>query len=185
MDEMTMKNYDELYYLVMEKNEEAEKVLYNEVEKYLKWICYQKSNDFLRHEDILSYGWQGYVEAIDPYIPTSPVTFKSFLHHCIDRRLIDVQRKRNKKSLKGHMSSLLISEEKVMYIVEAKETTQVNEINVTLRQFWDTLSNQEKRIFRLYIKGVKTKDIAQRMSVSSTTIYKIIKDIRQRLKKEL
>jgi len=185
MDEMTMENYDELYYLVMEKNEEAEKILYHEVEKYLKWLCYRKSNDFLRQEDILSYGWQGYIEALGAYVPTSHITFKSFLHHCIDRRLIDVQRKRNKKSLKGHMSSLLISEEKVMYIVEARKTTQVDDIKITLRQFWQTLNNLEKRIFRLYIKGVKTSEIAQKVGVSSTTVYKIIKDIRNRLKKEL
>jgi len=180
-----MENYDELYYLVMEKNEEAEKLLYEEVEKYLKWICYQKSNDFLREEDILSYGWQGYLEALEDYLPTSHITFKSFLHHCIDRRLIDVQRKRNKKSLKGHMSSLLISEEKVMYIVETRQTTHVNDINMVLYKFWQTLSHLEKRIFRMYVKGSKTNEIAQKVELSNTTVYKIIKDMRERLKKEL
>jgi len=180
-----MINYDELYYLVMEKNEEAERLLYNEVEKYLRWLCYQKSNDFLREEDIMSYGWQGYVEAFDAYIPSSHVSFKSFLHHCIERRLIDVQRKRNKKSLKGHMSSLLISEEKVMYVVEAKQTTQVNDINISFRQFWQTLNHLERKILRLYVKGMKTNDIAQKVQLSSTTVYKVIKNMRQRLKEEL
>jgi RNA polymerase sporulation-specific sigma factor len=185
MDEMKMTNYDELYYLIMEKNEEAERILYAEVEKYLKWLCFKKANDFLRKEDILSYGWQGYIEALDAYEPMSPVTFKSFLHHCIDRRLIDVQRKRNKQTLKGHMSSLLISEEKVMYVVEARNTTHVNDMRLTLRQFWHTLSNFERRIFRLYIQGVKTNDIAHKLGVSSTTVYKTIKNIRERLSKEL
>lgn len=182
---MSAINYDELYYLVMEKNELAEQVLYAEVEKYLKWLCYQKANDFLRKEDILSYGWQGYIEAFASYNPESHITFKSFLHHCVDRRLIDIQRRRNKKTLKGHMSSLLISEEKVMYIVETKQTTGVTDVKLTMFQFWESLTELEKAVFESYIKGVSIKEIAERFSVSTTTVYKIIKQLRERLKKEL
>jgi RNA polymerase sigma factor, sigma-70 family len=178
-------NYDELYYLIMEKNETAETILYNEVEKYLHWLCYNKVNDFLRKEDILSYGWQGYVEAFAAYLPDNSVTFKSFLQHCIGRRLIDVQRRHNKKSFKGHMTGMLMSEEKVRYSVEKKRATEVSDLKLTMRQFWKTLSVNEKRTFRLYIQGTPKQEIADTLGVSTTTVYKIIRKLRQRLKKEL
>lgn len=178
-------SYDELYYLINEKNEVAEKMLFDDVEKYLQWLCLVKGNDYLRTEDIMSYGWQGYIEAFQNYNPKQTTTFKSFMQFCINRRLIDIQRRRNKKSLKGHMSSLLISDERVAYVVECKTTTTVTDENLLFELFWENLSKEEQIILKKYTMGVKIQNIAEQLNVSVAMMYKKIRQLKEKLKRSL
>lgn len=182
---MRVVNYDELYYLINEKNEVAEQMLFKAVQNYLEWLCTMKANDFLRREDILSYGWLGYIEAFASYDPTNRVTFKSFMQHCIMRRLIDVQRKRNKGSLKGHMSSLLMSDQKVQYAVEAKTTFRINDVRLLFESYWEELTSTQQQILTLYIEGVELKDIARQCNLSEPSIYRQIRQLRQQLTKQM
>ena len=178
-------SYDELYYLVNEKNESAEILLFQEVEKYLGWLVFAKSNDFLREEDVLSYGWQGYIEAFAGYNENNTTTFKSFLQHCVSRRLIDVQRKRNKHSLKAHMSSLLMSEETVQYAVESTKTFKLDETRMHFKVFWKGLSRQEQKIFYAYLAGAKPVELAEQFSLTESVIYKKLRTLREKLKSEI
>lgn len=178
-------SYDELYYMICEKNEDAEEILFRKVEHYLGWICYAKTNDFLRHEDVMSYGWQGYIEAFRGYNEYSTTTFKSFLHHCVDRRLIDVQRKRNKKTLKAHMSSLLMSEEKVQYAVEVRNTSSVTNTRLYFREFWQELSQEEQQLFSDYAEGITISMLAEEHGISENMVYKKIRNLRVKMKDTL
>lgn len=179
-------NYDELYYLMLEKNPDAERILYHEVEKYLTWLCTQRGNYFLRREDILSYGWQGYIEALIAYDPKNTTSFKSFMQHCVTRRVIDVQRKHSKESLRAHMTGLLLSEESVMYIVDSqKKGTEITDVRLLVNEFWDKLNQRDKAIFQMYIMGCSREEIATHFSLAAGTIYRKIREIKERFKKEL
>ncbi|GBU11210.1 hypothetical protein AwErysi_08260 [Erysipelotrichaceae bacterium] len=174
-------SYDELHYLVREKNEDAEILLFKKTERYLKWISYAKSNDFLRQEDILSYGWQGYQEAINCYDPMQKTKFKTFMEFCIQRRLIDVQRRRNRGGLKGHMNGLLISDEKVAYAVDRQEASFLTDDNLIFDAFWKKLTEKERMMLKYFLRGDKMVEIAVKMDVSSPTVYQKIKKMKHKL----
>ena len=178
-------NYDELYYLITEKNEIAERILYKDVERYLRYLAFRKTNDFLRPEDVLSYGWQGYIEALEAYDPGNLVGFRSFLYHCIRRRLIDVQRRRNKGSYKAHMTSMLISEEVVQYAVENHRPLYVTDDVVILEQFRNLLTEKEQEVLRLHIEGYTAEQISQQIKTSLTFVYRTIRQVRKRFSEEL
>ncbi|MGL5042257.1 MAG: sigma factor [Culicoidibacterales bacterium] len=174
-------SYDELYYLACEKNEMAEKMLCQRIERYLQWLCFVKANDFLRTEDIMSYGWQGYIDAMQRYLPGHNTTFKTFAQFCIKRRLIDVQRGRNKRTMKAHMTSLLISDEKVAYTVETRYTTQITDENMIFETFWKQLVAKERLLLSKYTFGESIDEMATYFQCSNASIYKKIRGLRTKL----
>lgn len=180
---METLNFDELYYLVKEKNEDAEAILCQEIEKYLKFLSYTKVNSFLRAEDIMSFGWQGYIEALDAYRPDTTVNFYVFTKNCINRRLVDIQRKRNKQSLKGLMMGMSIEESKVAYIVDMKNHTSVEDIRLLFRQFLQQLSLTEQQIFQLYLEKDSVTEVSLILKKKEQFIYKTIREIKDKLKK--
>jgi|GEM_PF-3234819 RNA polymerase sigma factor, sigma-70 family len=179
-------NFDELYYLIGEKNEDAEHAMIKEVESYLKWLCSQKSNHFLREEDIMSYGWQGYIEALISYNPENNTSFRTFLYYCISRRLLDIQRRRNKQSLKGHMTGISMSESIVKYTVESRaDIREISDAGMLFQTYWEKLPEETRTIFSYFLQGKTAEEIAEAVDKKSSTIYLRIRKIREELKKLL
>jgi len=81
-------------------------------------------------------------------------------------------------------TSYLISNEDLRekYSINIKKENLLNKANQMIMNNFDGLTKKEKRIIKLYIKGIKIKSIIKKLNLSKSYIYKILKLISKKLK---
>jgi len=78
----------------------------------------------------------------------------------------------------------LISNEDLQekYGINIKKENLLNKANQLIMNNFNGLTKKERRIIKLYIKGIKVKSITKKLNLSKSYIYKILKLISKKLK---
>ena len=164
-----------------EGNEDAERILYETIQPYLYFLAYRYKSVFLSVEDVLSYGWQGVIEALAAYDPYHKIAFKSFIRGCIQRRIIDIRRKNARLSNRGHMLSISLDEyeESFMYV----SSPHLDELHAALNRYLQSeLTDEYWLVYQAFCAGYKVQKIAIKHHKSEQTIYRMLRVIQKQAK---
>lgn len=187
-----MKNDDyELVYLAQDGNEDAINIIY---EKY-KPIIVKKSKNaivFVTHHgieinDIMQEGYIGLEEAIRNFSQDNDATFYTFANLCIDRQILNFLRKinGNKDRILNEAIMLDDSLEKTLkdnYDIEEKLLGRDKNDQIT-KKIRDSLTEFEKKVFDLRIKGYSFDEISKNLNKDLKSIYNTLQRIRVKFKK--
>lgn len=187
-----MKSDDyELVYLAQEGNEDAINIIYD---KY-KPIIVKKSKNaivFVTHHgieinDIMQEGYIGLEEAIRNFSQDSEATFYTFASLCIDRQLINFLRKINGNKDRVLNEAIMLDDslEKTLtdnYNIEDNLLGKDNNEQIT-KMLRDALTDFEKNVFDLRIRGYSFEEIAKKLNKDLKSIYNTLQRIKAKFKK--
>lgn len=187
-----MKSDDyELVYLAQEGNEDAINIIYD---KY-KPIIVKKSKNaivFVTHHgieinDIMQEGYIGLEEAIRNFSQDSEATFYTFASLCIDRQLINFLRRINGNKDRVLNEAIMLDDslEKTLtdnYNIEDILLGKDNNEQIT-KMLRDALTDFEKNVFDLRIRGYSFEEIAKKLNKDLKSIYNTLQRIKAKFKK--
>ncbi len=187
-----MKNDDyELVYLAQDGNEDAINIIYD---KY-KPIIIKKSKNaivFVTHHgieinDIMQEGYIGLEEAIRNFSQDNEATFYTFANLCIDRQILNFLRKINGNKDRILNEAIIIDDslEKTLkdnYNVEENLLGKDNNEQIT-KKIRDSLTEFEKKVFDLRIKGYSFEEISNTLNKDLKSIYNTLQRIKAKFKK--
>lgn len=187
-----MKNDDyELVYLAQDGNEDAINIIYD---KY-KPIIIKKSKNaivFVTHHgieinDIMQEGYIGLEEAIRNFSQDNEATFYTFANLCIDRQILNFLRKINGNKDRILNEAIIIDDslEKTLkdnYNVEENLLGKDNNEQIT-KKIRDSLTEFEKKVFDLRIKGYSFNEMASSLNKDLKSIYNTLQRIKVKFKK--
>ena len=187
-----MKNDDyELVYLAKDGNEDAINIIYD---KY-KPIIIKKSKNaivFVTHHgieinDIMQEGYIGLEEAIRNFSQDNEATFYTFANLCIDRQILNFLRKINGNKDRILNEAIIIDDslEKTLkdnYNVEENLLGKDNNEQIT-KKIRDSLTEFEKKVFDLRIKGYSFEEISNTLNKDLKSIYNTLQRIKAKFKK--
>lgn len=187
-----MKNDDyELVYLAQDGNEDAINIIYD---KY-KPIIIKKSKNaivFVTHHgieinDIMQEGYIGLEEAIRNFSQDNEATFYTFANLCIDRQILNFLRKINGNKDRILNEAIIIDDslEKTLkdnYNVEENLLGKDNNEQIT-KKIRDSLTEFEKKVFDLRIKGYSFNEMASSLNKDLKSIYNTLQRIKAKFKK--
>ncbi len=187
-----MKNDDyELVYLAQDGNEDAINIIYD---KY-KPIIIKKSKNaivFVTHHgieinDIMQEGYIGLEEAIRNFSQDNEATFYTFANLCIDRQILNFLRKINGNKDRILNEAIIIDDslEKTLkdnYNVEENLLGKDNNEQIT-KKIRDSLTEFEKKVFDLRIKGYSFEEISNTLNKDLKSIYNTLQRIKVKFKK--
>lgn len=183
----------ELVFLAQEGNEDAINLIY---QKY-KPIIIKKSKNaivFASHHgieinDIMQEGFIGLDEAIRDFSQDTEATFYTFANLCIDRQIANYLKKMTsgKDRILNDAITINDSLEKTM-----RDGTDIEkyfifrdnneEITANIRQ---KLTNFEKKVFDLRLKGYSFEEIANILNKDMKAIYNTFFRIKEKIKKNI
>jgi RNA polymerase sporulation-specific sigma factor len=187
-----VKNDDyELVYLAQDGNEDAINIIYD---KY-KPIIIKKSKNaivFVTHHgieinDIMQEGYIGLEEAIRNFSQDNEATFYTFANLCIDRQILNFLRKINGNKDRILNEAIIIDDslEKTLkdnYNVEENLLGKDNNEQIT-KKIRDSLTEFEKIVFDLRIKGYSFEEISNTLNKDLKSIYNTLQRIKVKFKK--
>ena len=187
------KNDYELVYLAQEGNEDAINLLY----KKYKPIIVKKSKNAIvlatHHgidiNDIMQEGFIGFDEAIRGFSQNETASFYTFAMLCVDRKIANYLRKTTGSRGKVLNDAVAIDEtlEKVLgdgtnieSKIMGKDTD--NELTIIIREI---LTDFERKVFDLKIKGYSFEEIANVLNKDVKSIYNTFQRIKMKIKKKI
>ncbi len=138
-------------------------------------------------EDLMQEGMIGFLKAVSFYNPEYKTSFRSFASLCVDRSIISAVNKVFSKS--SIPKSVLVSIDSVDESGQGSIPSIENEVMVKLDkdmlfdQIDVKLSDLERKIFALFIKGYSYKKISQTLKTSEKSVDNAIQRIRRKLAK--
>lgn len=137
--------------------------------------------EYCTRDDFRQEAQLAFFDAINSFdIENGRVTFGAYARVCIRNRLVSCVRKLNSK--KRRMGKSEGTDAVVGWSVQ--DTVVRRELGEKLLTFADnTLSPYERRIFSMYVDGIKAKEICRVVGRSERSVNNAIYRIRQKLKK--
>ncbi len=186
-----IENDYELIHLAQEENEDAINYIY---QKYKPIIIKKSNNAILKANhhgieinDIMQEGYIALKEAIDNFREQDETTFYTFANLCIDRKISNYIKKNNTSKEKALNEAVFIDE-----TLENVLSTPINSIdevmnseheNIIIKKLIPELSDIEKKVFNLKVKGYSFPEIANKLKKDSKSIYNTFNRIKIKLKK--
>ena len=183
----------ELVSLAQEGNEDAINIIYN---KY-KPIVIKKSKNAIMYanhhgieiNDIMQEGFIGLDEAIKNFSQNDTATFYTFASLCIDRKIVNYLRRMTQGKNKILNDAVTIDDmiERVVsdcndleleFISKSEQMDLIKKINMELTEF-------EKEVFNLRIKGYSFEEIAKTLNKDVKSIYNTFHRIKTKIKKKI
>ena len=190
-------NDNELLMYISENDEDANEIMYKKyyyvIRDYALKLINKAKLVGMDFNDLIQEGMLGLNIAINHYHEKENICFYTFACTCIKRKMISsiVKGSGKKNSLLNNSISFDYSEDdlyKANYILVDKnplpEDIVANKIMITdlLQILNKSLSKTEKEILMLRIKGLKYKEISEKLNKSFKTIDNAIQRIRVKIK---
>lgn len=192
-------NDQELIYLIGENNEEATNIIYDKYKsiidiKVRKYLVQSKKVG-LEYNDLFQEGMLGLSEAIKCYKGKKDTQFSSFANLCIDRQLYSafIRANRKKHSALNESFSLDFTFEEdgkslIDFLFDKNSDPSIkfddkefkNELMLFIK---DNLTQLERNVLNLRLKGFEYKEIAKMLNKSYKSIDSAIQRIRIKIKK--
>lgn len=171
---MFQYNDNELLYLISDHNEDAYMILSN---KYQPLILSKIKKNNLQKNEAEEYYSEALIcfnKAIRTYNDLYFTSFNRYLNLIIDRRFIDLNKKRQKHEKIVYLDTL----EDYLIDNSKDDNNLINEENLNL-------SNFEERIYNMkFINNQKPREIAKELNCDVKQIYDAIDRIRRKARKK-
>ena len=193
----------ELIYMAREQNEDAVKVLYEKyrplLEKKARDYYIKDKNKGFEYKDFLQETMVAFEEALDSFDPESSTLFYTFVNICVERQLNTTLLRINRKKHKFINNSISLDytyEDDFSlnnYIRDDKGNPEdllidINNKSVLYNKIICKLTNKEKEILDLKIKGFDYIEIAKILDKEpkaiANTLYRIKTKIKEILEKK-
>lgn len=190
---------EEIINFIRENDENATDYLIN---KYRDFVKIRARSYFIigaDRDDIIQEGMIGLYKAIRDYKKTN-ASFKTFAKICIDRQVMTAIKSANRKKhspLNSYLSlNMIVSEEDsdTTYFEKFQETKALNPEEIlidkenikTIQQNLNkSLSDFEKKVLSLYLKGKTYLNVAESLEKDEKSIDNAIQRIRKKIGKNL
>ena len=178
---------DEILELVTQArcgNEEAFSALCDRYGSLIDSLSFKYSvmcaDEFSSKDDFVQEAKMAFYNAVITYdTDNKKVTFGAYAKVCIRNRLVSCVRKQLSKKRRKSKEDAQTQE-----IWSLQDTVVRRELGEKLLTFADnTLSPYERRIFSMYVDGIKAKEICRVVGRSERSVNNAIYRIRQKLKK--
>lgn len=189
----------ELLMLINEKNEDAEKILYerylNNINSIINKYSFIMKSFNIDYSEIYSECLKRFTSAIESYNDKSSITFKTYSYILIERGIKNIilfyQRSKHKvqsetislNSIYDNYSiplpTVLCSEEKLNPLNSMIKKENKKE---TMELFQSNLSTLEYRIISLLLNGYSNKDIIKILKLNNKQLYNAVARIKKKIK---
>lgn len=174
----TTVNYEELFYLAGDGNEEA----YNElVTTYVQNNRRRYYNQFkaLSSEQIDSLMYFAMIDALKSYSPYLTASILTYLDTCIRNKLTSEVIRKSKKIQEYGFDS-----EQLEYLQQQNQTSIVTEhtFEVEYQEFMQRLTDEQKMVFHSRLLGKSVREIAEELNVSRTKVNMIQEKLKTKAK---
>ena len=193
-----------LFDMISESNEEVRNSLYEKYEPLIKFIVKKYTATAVRYgldyNDLIQEANVGFTDALNSYDEKKDASLKTFISLCIERKLINAIRKiqTNKSQMEKANLSLdydydkqglplidVLGDENADPLIKFSEIEQEENLRKNIQE---QLSENEKQVFNLLLKGLNYKEIATLLDKNEkqidNTIQRIRGKVRQLLKEE-
>lgn len=192
-------NDNELIMYINEKNEDASEIMFKKYQPVIKECAtklYEKAKSVgIEFNDLMQEGMLGLSSAIDNYSEQLDTHFYTFAKTCIKRKMISyIGRLSCQKQLSLNSSiSYDFNDEDAYksnyYLIDYNNPEKIAEnneiINIVLKEANNKLSNLEKNILKLRLKGYNYKEISKYLNKECKAIDNAVQRIRMKLKNTL
>ena len=188
----------EMLYLVGEKDEEAEKILFGKyrnlimklVPKYLPFVL-PRGGEF---DDLVQEGYVGLYSAIQNYSPQNHTLFYTFAYVCIERQMATYCKRlsTNKQEVLNYSYSLYVTPENTRdsfsSVIASEEDGPYQSLVISdfiqeIIDFKNSLPIDMACVFELRVNGFTYKEISILLGFPKSRVDSAINQIRMRLKR--
>ena len=140
------------------------------------------STDKDSYDDLLQESKMSFYKAILNYdLSQSAVTFGLYVKTCIRNRLISYARKASSKKRRKMEENTSASQDSM----PQEEVVEYELKKEFLSLAEDLLSNYEMKVFKLYISGLRAKEISARLGKSEKSVNNAIFRMRSKIRKKI
>ena len=187
-------NDSELVMLIKENHEDAKEILLNKYHYIIGLVLkkYNKTAALLGIEgkDLYQEALLGFTDALNRYDEEKDASLPTFITLCVERRVRTILRMHNnsKSKLLSDAISLDAETSNIKQIEDTKDKdplvsiTDQEEANELDKQILETLSDSEKEVYNLLIKGFNIKEITNILNKNYKQIDNTIQRIKEKIK---
>ena len=187
-------NDSELVMLIKENHEDAKEILLNKYHYIIGLILkkYNKTAALLGIEgkDLYQEALLGFTDALNRYDEEKDASLPTFITLCVERRVRIILRMHNnsKSKLLSDAISLDAETSNLKQIEDTKDKdplvsiTDKEEANELDKQILETLSDKEKEVYNLLVKGFNIKEITNILNKNYKQIDNTIQRIKEKIK---
>ena len=187
-------NDSELVMLIKENHEDAKEILLNKYHYIIGLILkkYNKTAALLGIEgkDLYQEALLGFTDALNRYDEEKDASLPTFITLCVERRVRIILRMHNnsKSKLLSDAISLDAETSNLKQIEDTKDKdplvsiTDKEEANELDKQILETLSDSEKEVYNLLVKGFNIKEITNILNKNYKQIDNTIQRIKEKIK---
>ena len=187
-------NDSELVMLIKENHEDAKEILLNKYHYIIGLILkkYNKTAALLGIEgkDLYQEALLGFTDALNRYDEEKDASLPTFITLCVERRVRIILRMHNnsKSKLLSDAISLDAETNNLKQIEDTKDKdplvsiTDKEEASELDKQILGTLSDQEKEVYNLLVKGFNIKEITNILNKNYKQIDNTIQRIKEKIK---
>lgn len=184
---------EELIVIAKGGNKEAERMFFEQNEKFPHWIARRFQNTGVDQEDLASIATVGFMKAYNTFDPDKNIKFATYASRCMDNEILMFLR-RNKRHAYGTTSiddainvdwdgneltlmDVLDSGEDVLGSLEQRDTLQ------TALDFIKSLPERERSIIEMRFIEEKTQaEVAEALNISQSYISRLERKVQRKVK---
>lgn len=184
----SLLNDEELVTLCKENNRDALSVLTARYTEKARITALSFKNVQIETDDLMQEGMIGFLSAVYSFKNDGTSSFLTYASHCIKNRIISVIRSTSSK--KRIPSELVVPFEDTAELFENAPSPEEHLISQSEAEYISSvissyLTNQEKKIFMLYLTGMSYEEIANSSGISQKAVDGTLQRARKKLREKL
>ena len=140
-------------------------------------------------DDIVSYGTEGLIKAVDTYDVNKNYQFSTYAYHVINNTILGYirysKRKPEYKGIALNMESNIRDNDELFIIDNIRDKSIDVESCIEIKESIDNIiakySVRDIRIFKLYLSGYDQCEISQDIGISQAQVYRILSKFKNEL----
>ena len=140
-------------------------------------------------DDIVSYGTEGLIKAVDTYDVNKNYQFSTYAYHVINNTILGyIRYSKRKPEYKGivlNMESNIRDNDELFIIDNIRDKSIDVESCIEIKESIDNIiakySVRDIRIFKLYLSGYDQCEISQDIGISQAQVYRILSKFKNEL----
>lgn len=140
-------------------------------------------------DDIVSYGTEGLIKAVDTYDVNKNYQFSTYAYHVINNTILEyiryIKRKPEYKGIVLNIESNIRDNDELFIIDIIRDKSIDVESCIEIKESIDNIiakySVRDIRIFKLYLSGYDKCEISQDIGISQAQVYRILSKFKNEL----
>ena len=152
-----------------------------ENEKLVTYVIKKYFPYELTNEDTHQIGLIGLWEAIQKFDSFKNVKFETFAIACIKLKIAREMQYRA-YAIRADDKDLLYDTEETKYAEVVPDNGPTPEHEALMKEVWDSFNDMERKVITLKAKGERDEEIANKLGITSRTVRRRTKDIKNKFK---